>query len=104
MATRGGSGAQFSQVLRGFQDEVGERRATCLFDPGGLRQHIAVAMKGIDDEAAASERMEDIIDHGCRVITEIQDHGPYTLIGYSFGGVVAIEIARRLSARDTMCR
>ena len=32
-------------------------------------------------------------------ITEVQPHGPYLLAGMCFGGLVAMEIARRLSER-----
>ena len=32
-------------------------------------------------------------------ITEVQPHGPYLLSGMCFGGLVAVEIARRLAER-----
>ncbi|MBA3661907.1 MAG: hypothetical protein H0W64_09275 [Gammaproteobacteria bacterium] len=36
---------------------------------------------------------------GCSVIQTIQDHGPYTILGWSFGGVVALEIAQQLQQK-----
>jgi len=30
-------------------------------------------------------------------LTDVQPHGPYILVGYSFGGLVALEMAQRLS-------
>lgn len=35
-------------------------------------------------------------DHSCSVIRALQPHGPYCVAGYSFGGLVAIEVARAL--------
>jgi acetoacetyl-CoA synthetase len=54
--------------------------------------------RGIDgvDEPLAS--VEEMAQFHLEAIKQLQTHGPYFLIGYSLGGLVALEIARRLSA------
>jgi thioesterase domain-containing protein len=37
-------------------------------------------------------------------IRKVQQHGPYILIGYSFGGLVMLEVARRLRAQGEAVR
>jgi thioesterase domain-containing protein len=55
-------------------------------------------IKGNDGREGALDRVEDIAHFFLPAIREIQPHGPYCLIGYSFGGLVALEIAQRLKA------
>jgi aspartate racemase len=43
------------------------------------------------------DRIEDMAQFHLPAIKELQPHGPYLLIGYSLGGLVTLEIARRLS-------
>jgi thioesterase domain-containing protein len=43
-------------------------------------------------------RVEDMARHNVEVIKTIQPKGPYALIGYSFGGLVALEMSRCLLA------
>ena len=38
----------------------------------------------------------EMADYQVKVIPAAQPHGPYRLLGYSFGGLVAMEVARRL--------
>lgn len=54
--------------------------------------------RGIDgvDEPLAS--VEEMAQFHLEAIKQMQAHGPYFLIGYSLGGIVALEIAQRLSA------
>ncbi|HVB58310.1 MAG TPA: alpha/beta fold hydrolase [Candidatus Acidoferrales bacterium] len=54
--------------------------------------------KGSDGAAPPFTRIEDMAQFHLDAIRNVQPRGPYTLIGYSLGGVVAFEIARRLSA------
>jgi acetoacetyl-CoA synthetase len=54
--------------------------------------------KGIDGLDAPLERIEDMAEFHLGAIRELQPHGPYALIGYSLGGLVALEMAQRLSA------
>ena len=54
--------------------------------------------KGSDGAAPPFARIEDMAQFHLDAIRNVQPRGPYTLIGYSLGGVVALEIAQRLSA------
>jgi acetoacetyl-CoA synthetase len=53
--------------------------------------------RGLDDGLAPREQVEDIarayVDH----LRRVQPQGPYSLWGFSFGGVVALEMARVLA-------
>ncbi|MEE8304812.1 MAG: thioesterase domain-containing protein [Candidatus Tectomicrobia bacterium] len=51
---------------------------------------------GIDGEAAPHTRIEDMAAHAIAAMRTLQPEGPYFLGGYSFGGLVAFEIARQL--------
>lgn len=53
--------------------------------------------KGTDGASAPLVRVEDMAQFHLKSIRNLQPRGPYTLIGYSFGGVVAFEMARRVS-------
>jgi len=54
--------------------------------------------KGTDGVSAPLTRIEDMAQFHIDAIRNVQPRGPYTLIGYSLGGVIAFEMARRLSA------
>lgn len=54
--------------------------------------------KGIDGLDEPPERIEDMADFYLHALKEMQPHGPYVLIGYSLGGLVALEMAQRLTA------
>jgi acetoacetyl-CoA synthetase len=56
-----------------------------------------IQAKGIDGLEEPLERVEDMAGHYLDSIKELQSHGPYILIGYSFGGLVALEMAQRIS-------
>jgi pimeloyl-ACP methyl ester carboxylesterase len=43
-------------------------------------------------------RLEDMAAHYIQEIRKVQPHGPYRLLGYSFGGTVALEMAHQLRA------
>jgi thioesterase domain-containing protein/acyl carrier protein len=59
--------------------------------------------RGIDGLQEPFERVEDLAQFYLEAIQAIQPHGPYVFIGYSFGGLMASEMARRLSAKgETM--
>lgn len=54
--------------------------------------------KGCDGLEPPSTRLEEMATFRLEAIRKIQPRGPYTLLGYSVGGVVAFEMARQLSA------
>jgi acetoacetyl-CoA synthetase len=54
--------------------------------------------RGLDSRHEPQTRVEEMADSCVQAIRTVQPLGPYTLIGYSFGGLVALEIARRLTA------
>lgn len=50
-------------------------------------------------EAAMPRRVDQWVDHHEAKLHELPVEPPYRLIGWSFGGVVAVELARRLRAQ-----
>jgi thioesterase domain-containing protein/acyl carrier protein len=60
----------------------------------------ALQAKGIDGKQQPLNRIEDMASYFIQSIQTVQPHGPYFLIGYSFGGIVAFEIARQLLAQS----
>jgi acetoacetyl-CoA synthetase len=54
--------------------------------------------RGVDGVDEPFTSIEDMAQFHLDAIKRIQAHGPYFLIGYSLGGLVALEIAQRLSA------
>jgi acetoacetyl-CoA synthetase len=57
----------------------------------------AIQAKGVDGIGVPHERVEDMAQFYLDEIRKIQPRGPYYLAGYSFGGLVALEMAQRLS-------
>lgn len=55
----------------------------------------ARAIDGMDEPL---ERIEDMAEFHLAAISEMQPEGPYILLGYSLGGLVALEMAQRLLA------
>ena len=62
-------------------------------------QHPVYGMqaKGVDGMENPFDCVEDMAQYYVEGLNELQAHGPYILIGYSFGGLVALEMAQRLS-------
>ncbi len=54
--------------------------------------------RGIDGLDEPLECIEDMAEFYLNAVRELQPRGPYVLIGYSLGGLVALEMAQRLSA------
>lgn len=52
--------------------------------------------KGVDGIEAPVERVEEMADYYLESLQALYPHGPYIFIGYSFGGLVALEMAQRL--------
>ncbi|HTV57365.1 MAG TPA: alpha/beta fold hydrolase [Verrucomicrobiae bacterium] len=53
--------------------------------------------RGMDGVTQPFDRIEDMAEYFLGAVKSIQPHGPYFLIGYSLGGLVTLEMARRLS-------
>jgi amino acid adenylation domain-containing protein len=53
--------------------------------------------RGIDGKQQPYERIEDMASYFIQSIKTIQPQGPYFIVGYSFGGIVAFDIARQLT-------
>jgi len=73
----------------------------------GLAQHIrtghpiyGIQGKGIDGMEEPFERVEDMAEFYLEELENLCPQGPYILIGYSFGGLVALEMAQRLSETE----
>jgi len=52
--------------------------------------------RGLDGEQPTQERVEDMAASYIEQMRTVQPGGPYALAGYSFGGLVAFEIAQQL--------
>jgi acetoacetyl-CoA synthetase len=70
----------------------------------GLAQHIqtghsiyGIQGKGVDGLEEPLESVEDMAAFYLDAIKDVQPQGPYILIGYSFGGLVALEMAQRMT-------
>jgi aspartate racemase len=55
---------------------------------------------GLDGKEPCLERVEDMAVRYLEQLKAVQPEGPYLLGGYSFGGLVALEMARRLIAQN----
>lgn len=58
----------------------------------------ALQAAGAEPGTTALRTVEDLADSYLTALRTAQPHGPYTIGGWSFGGFVAFEIARRLRA------
>jgi acetoacetyl-CoA synthetase len=54
--------------------------------------------RGSDGLAEPCSTIEEMAEFNVDAIQVIQPHGPYALVGYSLGGLVALEMAHRLAA------
>jgi acetoacetyl-CoA synthetase len=60
----------------------------------------AIQARGLDGAQAPLDRIEAMAELYVGIIRAKQPEGPYYIGGYSFGGVVAMEIARRLEPEN----
>ncbi len=52
------------------------------------------------DGSDAPPRVEEMASHYLQAMLSVQPEGPYHILGHSFGGLVAFEIARQLAAQE----
>jgi acetoacetyl-CoA synthetase len=55
-----------------------------------------IRARGVDGMEEPFDRIEDMAEIYLDSLSELPFHGPYILLGYSFGGLVALEMAQRL--------
>ncbi|MFF4426424.1 amino acid adenylation domain-containing protein [Streptomyces sp. NPDC001549] len=60
----------------------------------------ALQAAGTDPGTTPLRTVEELADSYLTALRTVQPHGPYSIAGWSFGGFVAFEIARRLRAAD----
>lgn len=53
---------------------------------------------GYESRALPDWRLADVVTRHLKVIRRVAPHGPYVLLGHSFGGLLALETAARLAA------
>jgi thioesterase domain-containing protein len=70
---------------------------------GGLAKHIrtenpvyGIQARGVEGLESPFECIEDMAEYYLDALRTLQPQGPYVLIGYSFGGLIALEMAQRL--------
>ncbi len=54
---------------------------------------------GLEDDQEPLTTVEDMVARYLEVVRQAQPRGPYALLGWSFGGLVAFEMARELAAQ-----
>ncbi len=53
---------------------------------------------GVSNHSVSLPPLEELAKHYIQELQQVQPHGPYYLIGFSFGGVIAYEMANQLLA------
>jgi thioesterase domain-containing protein len=64
------------------------------------RRFLAFQVPGLEGEIEPYTTIEDMAAHFVGVMREIQPHGPYILGGYSWGGMIAFEMAQQLHKKE----
>jgi amino acid adenylation domain-containing protein len=67
---------------------------------GSERPFYGIQVSGLSGNGELDTRIENMASHYIEAVRAIQPEGPYLLGGWSFGGVVAFEMARQLKQRD----
>ena len=75
---------------------IGFRALANYFDPE--RPFYALQPQGLDGKQSCLNTVEEMAAHFISEVRRVQPKGPYYLGGFSFGGVVAYEMARQLSS------
>jgi pimeloyl-ACP methyl ester carboxylesterase len=107
---RQATGSRLSSPLVAIQPSGAKPPFFCVHPIGGnvlcyldLARHLGedqpfygLQASGIDGEGEPKSRIEGMAGYYIEAIREIQPQGPYLLGGWSFGGVVAFEMAQQL--------
>jgi len=66
----------------------------------GARQPVyGIQPPGLEDDQEPLTTVEEMVERYLDAVLQIQPHGPYLLLGWSFGGLVAYAMARSLAQR-----
>lgn len=65
---------------------------------GGDRPVYGLQALGLDPQTTPHTRIEEMVTHYISEIRSLQPEGPYNLVGDTWGGLVAFEIAKRLQS------
>jgi len=65
----------------------------------GERPFYAFRARGFDKDQPVFTSMEEMVTCYADAMQKVQPHGPYALAGYSYGGVVAYEVAKVIESR-----
>lgn len=71
---------------------------------GGDQPFIALQAPGLEDDSDPPATLEEMAAAYCSEVRAAQPAGPYRLGGWSFGGLVAFEMARQLAAEGEEVR
>lgn len=69
------------------------------FHLGETQPMYGLLPRGLDGKDSFLTRIEDMATYYMEAIRTVQSDGPYCLAGYSFGGIVAFEVAQQIVAR-----
>jgi acetoacetyl-CoA synthetase len=61
-----------------------------------MRPVYGLQARGLDGEQPPQQQVEDIAASYVEQMRSVQPSGPYAIVGYSFGGLIALEIAQQL--------
>jgi acetoacetyl-CoA synthetase len=86
-------------IAHGLGGSVMElRQVANAIDTG--RPVYGIEARGLDGNAEPFDNIEDMARFYIEAIRQVQPHGPYLLAGFSFGGLVALEMAQLLSREN----
>jgi acetoacetyl-CoA synthetase len=86
-------------IAHGLGGSVMElRHVANAIDTG--RPVYGIEAQGLDGSAEPFDNIEDMARFYIEAIRQVQPHGPYLLAGFSFGGLVALEMAQLLSREN----
>jgi thioesterase domain-containing protein len=72
---------------------------TLAFHLGEDQPMYGLLPRGLDGKNSFLTRIEDMAAYYVEAIRTMQPNGPYSLVGYSFGGLVAFEVAQQIKVQ-----